>query len=134
MTAEALATQQRAMTDSEAGETAERPDVSVADAVAAAREDRKRRRHLERERQRASAEQRQRQSSPVYTDLTTINGHAETRSQRAAYKSAHVIMEVGARRIESRMARDGTLRTEVFAFAFGEWTSIGSIDLGAADS
>lgn len=120
------------MTDSDGDGEAARADGSVSDAVVAAREDRKRRRQLERERQRASTDQRR--SNPVCTDLTTVNGRAQTRSQRAAYTSAHIIMEVGGRRIESTMARDGTLRTEVFSFGFGGWTSIGSIDLGASDS
>lgn len=121
------------MTDNGAEHTrpasAELEDGELAEAVTREREARKERRRLERQRQRAAVEERL--PKLIYTDLTTVSGAWETRSQREARTSARLDMRTETRRIVSSIALDGALRTEVFGLIDGEWKSLGAVALGA---
>ena len=123
----------RTMTDNGAEHTrqdsAELEDGALAEAVTREREARKERRRLERERQRAAVEERL--PKRIYTDLTTVSGAWDTRSQREASTSARLDMQTETRRIVSSIALDGALRTEVFVLVDGEWRTLGAIALDA---
>ena len=110
-------------------DAAEGHAIGLAEAVAREREARRTRRRLERERQREAVEGRR--PKRIDTDLTTISGRSETRTQRGAYTSARVEMWADSRRIVSTIAVDGALTTEVFGFSDGQWTSLGAIALEA---
>lgn len=110
-------------------DTAEGHAIGLVEAVAREREARRTRRRLERERQREAAEARR--PKRIDTDLITVSGRSETRTQRGAYTSARAEMWAESRRIVSTIAVDGALKTEVFGFADGEWTSLGVIALEA---
>lgn len=103
--------------------------VGLAEAVAREREARRTRRRLERERRREAAESRR--PRRIETDLTTVSRGLATRTQRGAYTNAPADMWTETRRILSTIAVDGALKTEVFGFADGEWTSLGAITLEA---
>ena len=110
-------------------DAAEGHAIGLVEAVAREREARRTRRRQERERQREAAESRR--PRRLDTDLTTVSGRSETRTQRGAYTSARADMRTETRRIESTIALDGALKTEVFGFADGQWTSLGAITLEA---
>ena len=110
-------------------EAAEGNATGLAEAVAREREARKTRRRQERERQREAVEARR--PKRIDTDLITVSGRSETRTQRGAHTSARVEMWAESRRIVSTIAVDGALKTEVFGFADGQWTSLGAITLEA---
>lgn len=99
----------------------------LVESVAREREARKTRRRLERERQREAVEARRPRA--IYTDLMTVSGRSEIRSQRGAYTSARADVRTETRRIESTITVDGALKTEVFGFVDGEWKSLGAIVL-----
>ena len=110
-------------------DAAEGGAIGLAEAVTREREARRTRRRQERERQRDAVEARRQKR--IDTDLITVSGRSETRTQRGAYTSARVEMWAESRRIVSTITIDGALKTEVFGFADGQWTSLGAIALEA---